>query len=191
MIFENFRNSIVADNISGHACAASVSTGLIGEGVEITTPFGTKNLVYADYTASGRALRQVEDFVAEHVLPYYANSHTESSYCGAYTTRLRENARNIIAAETNAGPDCSVIFSGSGATSAVNRLVALCGVADFQDRRPLSPMTRLAGMFGAGNGGGRRPVVFIGPYEHHSNILPWRESGAEVIEIDEAAEGGA
>jgi selenocysteine lyase/cysteine desulfurase len=32
-------------------------------------------------------------------------------------------------------------------------------------------------------------VVFIGPYEHHSNILPWRESGAEVIEIDESPDG--
>jgi selenocysteine lyase/cysteine desulfurase len=34
------------------------------------------------------------------------------------------------------------------------------------------------------------PVVFIGPYEHHSNILPWRESKATVIEIPEAAHGG-
>jgi selenocysteine lyase/cysteine desulfurase len=86
-------------------------------------------------------------------------------------TRLRQEAREIIARETNAGDDCSVIFSGSGATSAVNRLVALCGIVDAVKN-------------------GAQPVVFIGPYEHHSNILPWRESGAEIIEIDEAPSGG-
>jgi len=36
---------------------------------------------------------------------------------------------------------------------------------------------------------GQRPVVFVGPYEHHSNELPWRESIADVIVIDEDADG--
>ena len=34
-----------------------------------------------------------------------------------------------------------------------------------------------------------RPVVFIGPFEHHSNELPWRESIAEVVTISEDADG--
>ena len=29
----------------------------------------------------------------------------------------------------------------------------------------------------------------VGPYEHHSNILPWRESRADVVYIKEDAEG--
>jgi len=166
-----FQKSIDTDDI-----VAQLRTGLIGEGMIIDTPFGQKPLTYADYTASGRALRQVEDFIAEHVLPFYANSHTEASFCGAYTTRLRENARVIIADYLNAGPDCSVIFSGSGATAAVNRLASLCGIAKFarQAKATQSPL----------------PTVFIGPYEHHSNILPWRESGAEVVEIPETTTGG-
>ena len=167
MVLEHFRECIRGANI-----VEDLQAGLIGEGTKISTPFGQKTLVYADYTASGRALRQVENFILERVLPYYANSHTESSYCGAFMTGLREEARNVIATETNAGPECSVIFTGSGATSAVNRLVALCAVADMQS----------AEREGA--------TVFIGPYEHHSNILPWRESGVEVIEIDEAPGGG-
>lgn len=166
MSFDDFRKNLATDNVVDH-----VRAGLIGEGTLIPTPFGSKKLIYADYTASGRALQQVEDFINNEVLPYYANSHTESSFCGAHMTRLRREARAIIAEETNAGEDCSVIFSGSGATSAVNRLVALCGIADAVKQ-------------------GEQPVVFIGPYEHHSNILPWRESGAEIIEIDEAALGG-
>ncbi len=165
MPLDAFRQSLNTDNI-----AADLRAGLIGEEMRFETPFGTRLLIYADYTASGRALRQVEDFVRERVLPYYANSHTESSFCGAYISHLRAAARQVIAAITNAGPDCSVIFTGPGATSAINRLVALCGVAQSAATVP--------------------PAVFIGPYEHHSNILPWRESGAEIIEIDEAPGGG-
>ena len=166
MSIQEFQASLTKANI-----VDEIRDGLIGNNISIPTPFGMKPMIYADYTASGRALRQIEDFVAEKILPYYANSHTESSFCGAYMTKMRNEARRVIASETNAGDDCSVIFSGSGATSAINRLVALCGVADAGKE-------------------GNRPVVFVGPYEHHSNLLPWRESGAEVIEIDEAENGG-
>jgi selenocysteine lyase/cysteine desulfurase len=34
-----------------------------------------------------------------------------------------------------------------------------------------------------------RPVVFVGPYEHHSNEVSWRECFAEVVEIELTAEG--
>ncbi|MEX0318700.1 MAG: aminotransferase class V-fold PLP-dependent enzyme [Ruegeria sp.] len=141
--------------------------GLIGENILIPGLHGDVPLVYADYVASGRALRQVEDYVAQHVLPFYANSHTEASFCGSYITRLRREARAEIARMVGATEDDAVIFTGSGATAGLNRLVSLFGVAEAD-----------------------RPVVLIGPYEHHSNILPWRESKAEVIEIPEAPEGG-
>ena len=32
-------------------------------------------------------------------------------------------------------------------------------------------------------------IVFVGPFEHHSNLLPWREAGATVILIKENAQG--
>ena len=32
-------------------------------------------------------------------------------------------------------------------------------------------------------------MVFTGPFEHHSNELPWRESIAEVVRIPEDADG--
>ncbi len=157
-------------SLSSGNCLEKLRDGLIGEGLRFDSPFGSQTLTYADYTASGRALTQVEDFISEHVLPFYANSHTSSSFCGAYISKLREQARLLIAKHTNATQDCSVIFSGSGATSAINRLVSLCGIQ------------QLSGI--------QRPVVFIGPYEHHSNILPWRESGAKVVEIAESEKGG-
>lgn len=172
MIFDQFCETLNKENIIEY-----LRNGLIGEGMNFQTPFGCKKLIYADYTASGRSLLQVENFITEHVLPYYANSHTQASYCGGYITQLREEARSIISDAANAGDDCSVIFSGSGATSGVNRFVAICGIAE---------LCRVA----AQDKSARLPVVFVGPYEHHSNILPWRESGAEVIEIEEADDGG-
>ncbi|WP_421703186.1 aminotransferase class V-fold PLP-dependent enzyme [Aliiroseovarius sp.] len=144
-----------------------LSAGLIGEGRLIPGPEGDVPLIYADNVASGRALTQVEDFIRDEVLPFYANTHTDASFCGAHTTALREAARAEIARITKAGDAHEVIFTGSGATAGLNRLVHLLGVNRAE-----------------------RPVVFIGPYEHHSNILPWRESRAEVVEIPEAPEGG-
>ncbi|WP_299895553.1 aminotransferase class V-fold PLP-dependent enzyme [uncultured Ruegeria sp.] len=146
---------------------SNLRDGLIGENVLIPGLHGDVPLVYADYVASGRALRQVEDFVAQDVLPFYANSHTEASYCGSYMTRLRREARAEIARIVGAREEDAVIFTGSGATAGLNRLVSLLGVAEAD-----------------------QPIVLIGPYEHHSNILPWRESKARVIEIPEAEGGG-
>ena len=145
--------------------------GLIGHDAVIDGPFGPKRMVYADYVASGRALRQIEQFVMDEFLPIYANSHTEASHVGGTMTRLRREAREIVRRSCGASDDHAVIFSGAGATQGINQLVHLFGLRTLMEV-------------------GERPVVLIGPYEHHSNILPWRESGAEVIEIPECAAPG-
>jgi len=151
--------------LAGPGLVQRLRAGLIGEDARIETPFGTRPLVYADYTASGRALWQVERFMLEHVLPFYANSHTEGSFCGSHISRLRAAARAAVARACDADAGHAVIFCGAGATAGLNRLVRLLDA-----------------------GPGAR--VILGPWEHHSNILPWRESGAEVIVLDEDAAGG-
>ncbi len=164
--FDRFKASLEHQNL-----IENLRNGVIGEGIQVPGPYGSNPLIYADYVASGRALRQVEDFMVEEILPIYANSHTEASFCGQMMTRLRRQARQIILKSCGGNDQYDVIFTGSGATAGINRLVGLLGVDAAEQR-------------------GQKPLVLIGPYEHHSNILPWRESGAEVIEIPEAEMGG-
>jgi len=125
----------------------------------------------------------IEDFIRAQVLPLYANTHTETSGTGLQTTRFREEAREVIRRAVGASHDeHAVIFAGSGSTGAVDRLVGLLGI-----RIPRG----LSETYGLENRipDDERPVVFVGPYEHHSNELPWRESIADVIEIKEDADG--
>jgi selenocysteine lyase/cysteine desulfurase len=137
---------------------------VVGDDAVVDGPFGPRRMVYADATASGRALAFIEDLIREQVLPTYANTHTEASATGRRTTELREQARRIVHRAVNGGADDAVVFCGSGATGAIDKLIRALAL----DRGP-------------------RPVVFIGPYEHHSNELPWRESPADVVPI--AADG--
>jgi selenocysteine lyase/cysteine desulfurase len=79
------------------ALVAHVRRSVIGEAEAVQTPFGPRRVVYADYTASGRALSFVEDHLREVVLPLYANTHTQTSGTGRQTTRFREDARRSSA----------------------------------------------------------------------------------------------
>ncbi len=168
---------------SSRALLALIRASVIGGDEAIETPFGPRRITYADYTASGRALSFLERFIQHEVLPLYANTHTETSGTGRQTTRFREEARRIIKGAAGAGPEDALIFTGSGATGAVHTLIEvlnLCLPSDLSSRYNLLdtiPETD-------------RPVVFIGPYEHHSNELPWRESIADVVVIHEDMHGG-
>jgi selenocysteine lyase/cysteine desulfurase len=159
-----------------------IRESVIGDDQVMVGPFGPRRVTYADYTASGRAVGFLEDFVRTQVLPRYANTHTESSGTGLQTTRLREDARAIIHEAVGGDPDVAVIFAGSGSTGAIAKLVGILGLripSVLDDRHDLSGHIPAE----------QRPVVFIGPFEHHSNELPWRESIADVVVCPQDSDG--
>lgn len=147
-----------------------VRQALIGDNEFIDTPFGARKITYADYTASGRSLSFIEQFITQKVMPFYANTHTEATVTGRQTSAYREEARQLIANACHATTDDVVLFCGAGATGAVDKLIRILTLAHNLNESDT--------------------VIFIGPYEHHSNELPWRESGAKVVRIKEAQNGG-
>ncbi|MCP4289163.1 MAG: aminotransferase class V-fold PLP-dependent enzyme [Gammaproteobacteria bacterium] len=167
---------------------------IIGIDTLIQTPYGERVMLYADYTASGRSLRFVENYLLS-LQKLYANSHTEDDLSGRLTTDLLHQAESIIKQAVNAGPEGRIIACGSGATGAIDRMQQLVGV-----KLPAASHALLDGLLQGFLGGEKKqaldsyieshqPVVFVGPYEHHSNEISWRESMASVVEVRMDADG--
>jgi selenocysteine lyase/cysteine desulfurase len=146
---------------------------IIGTYEIFTGPYGERPLVYCDWTASGKCVSKVENYIAENVIPLYGNTHTTTSITGHQTTCFRHEARQIVAEACNAkvtgrAAEDVVIFTGNGTTAAINKLVLSLGLN--------TPLPK-------GYDDSHRPIVFTSCYEHHSNLLSWRESVAEVITV--------
>ncbi|KAL5727836.1 hypothetical protein ACHQM5_000982 [Ranunculus cassubicifolius] len=147
---------------------------IIGNNLKFKTPFGVRHLTYADHTASGRSLHHIESFILENVLPFYGNTHTDDSFVGHRTSKMVHESSKYIKKCMGGGPEDAILFCGSGTTAAIKRLQEVMGIAIpsiIRSRviKDLKPEERW--------------VVFVGPYEHHSNLLSWRNSLAEVVEI--------
>jgi selenocysteine lyase/cysteine desulfurase len=167
---------------------------VVGADAAVSTPFGERLMVYADYTASGRCLGLVEKYI-QNLQRIYANTHTEDDISGRSMTQLLEQAEHAIKGSVNAGTCGRIICVGTGATGAIDKLQQIVGVA-------LPPATRqsLTAMLEDSLGTEayakfkdylqhHQPVVFVGPYEHHSNEISWRESLATVVEVRLDSEG--
>ena len=177
-----FRDEVEASDPEKRRLLESIRASIVGADEALETPFGLRRITYADYTASGRSLTFIEDFIRREVMPFYGNTHTEASGTGRQTTRFREDARAIIRRSVGATDEDAVIFCGSGATGAIAKLIDMLNISlpsDLDHAYELSKRVPAR----------ERPVVFIGPYEHHSNDLPWRHSLADVVVIDDDEDG--
>jgi len=174
---------------------AELRSEIIGVDSRIETPFGERLMVYCDYTASGRSLHFVERYL-QSLLQTYANTHTEDDVTGRSTSFLLHEAERAIKRAVNAGEHGRIVACGTGATGAIDKLQQLLGVAvppatrDFIDRslEQFLGKERAAEFVRFRNS--RQPVVFVGPYEHHSNEISWRLGFAMVVPVDLAPDGG-
>ncbi len=168
---------------------------IIGIDSTFTTPFGERMMVYCDYTASGRCLGFVEKYL-QSLQRVYANTHTEDDITGRSMTRLLEQAEDAIKKSVNAEPDGRIIAHGTGATGAIDKFQQILGISLAPASREALKHT-LEAFMGAEKAEELRqfqqlnqPVVFVGPYEHHSNEISWRQGLATVIEVNLDADGG-
>lgn len=106
----------------------TIRDSVIGADHVVPGPFGPRRVTYADYTASGRSLSFIENYLRDVVLPLYANTHTESSGTGLQTTHFREESRDIIRRCVNATDEHAVLFVGSGCTGAIDRMIRVLGI---------------------------------------------------------------
>ena len=153
-----------SDDESHIALVNYVRSQMIGEHECFSTPYGSRKMIYCDFTASGKPLQFIEDYIQKQVLPFYGNTHTTTSITGRQSTFFRHEARELIKHAVHGNENDVLLFTGTGATSAIHKLISSLGL-DHLQKGDL--------------------VVFVGPYEHHSNLLPWRELGAKVINIPE------
>jgi len=165
---------------------------LIGKDCKFETPYGERILTYADFTASGRALNFIEKYLLE-IQKCYANTHTEDDMTGEVMTKILHKSEYIIKKHLNAEENCFVIPSGTGATGAIECLAKIIGVyispateivIDNIMKKYIKNDKGIKDIISESEDSLRQvPVVFIGPYEHHSNILIWEEGIAEIVEI--------
>jgi Aminotransferase class-V len=136
----------------------------------------TVPIIYCDQTASNRPLRSIEQYIERNCLPYYGNTHTNTSITGSQSTAYVGEARQIVAEVTNAKitgkASCDIVlFTGHGTTSVIELFIDCINIKEICRNCVINQQPR--------------PVVFIGPYEHHSNLIPWRETGCEIVMIPE------
>ena len=149
---------------------------IVGVDQTFNSPYGVKNIIYADWTASGRLYGPIEDKLLNEIGPFVANTHTETSFTGSTMTMAYHKARKIIKQHVNASEDDILITVGTGMTGAVNKFQRILGLKVSENLKEHTNVPEAL-----------RPVVFVSHMEHHSNQTSWLETIAkvEVIPCDE------
>lgn len=141
--------------------------------MQFPSPYGAKKIIYADWIASGRLYRPIEQKITEMYGPYVANTHTETSLTGTIMTKAYHKAQSIIKAHVNAGPEDVIITAGFGMTAVINKFQRILGLSIPEQLKRYTSVPAE-----------EKPVVFITHLEHHSNHTSWLETICKVIVIE-------
>lgn len=177
---------------------------IIGIEAGFQSPYGYQKMVYADWTASGRAYAPIEQRLQQEIMPFLANTHTETTASGTAMTKAYELAKHIIKQHVHAGADDVLLFAGSGMTGAVNKLQRLLGLriperimdyvkpgvlpsADELKNSQVSIHSLFSNYLDIDPQ--LRPIIFVSHMEHHSNQTSWLETIADVEIIPNDEQG--
>jgi selenocysteine lyase/cysteine desulfurase len=144
---------------------------IIGDDLMIETPFGKKKMMYADWIASGRLYRPIEEKITNQIGPFVANTHTGTTETASLMTKAYHKAHETIKKHVGANQDDVIITAGFGMTSVINKLQRILGLRSCS----VIPLTKEC------IANENRPVVFITHMEHHSNHTSWIETIADVV----------
>ncbi len=170
----------------------NISSNIIGNDISFESPYGTQQVLYADWVASARMYKPIEDKVSQYVLPFVANTHTESNVTGTAMTRAYNESKKIIKRHVNASSSDNLIFCGSGMTAAIAKLQRILGLKvperfhsylegendekSFRKIKKRSKVLNQKYRFKEN----MKPIVFVTHMEHHSNHTSWLETIADV-----------
>ncbi|MFY4806911.1 aminotransferase class V-fold PLP-dependent enzyme [Aliarcobacter butzleri] len=135
---------------------------------------GKNKKEYFDYTASGLGFRQIENRIHD-VLETYANTHSKEASNADKTTNYYERARINLAHNLELSDDFAILPSGCGSTAAIKHFQELLGLY-------IPPATKKRFNFEIDEK--NAPLVIVGPYEHHSNEVSFREALCETQRVN-------
>ncbi len=151
---------------------------VIGRNHIFESPYGPQKIIYADWVASGRLYKEIEDKLSNEFGPFVANTHTETSETGTVMTKSYHHAKDIIRKHVNANSNDVVITAGFGMTGVINKFQRMLGLKACPN---------------VGNGCNfvvkEKPVVFITHMEHHSNHTSWYETMTDVVVLPAKKDG--
>lgn len=148
-------------------------TNTIGHDLEYDTPYGRQKLIYADWIASGRLYKPIEDRLTNDIGPFIGNTHTETSETGTSMTKAYHEAHKRIKKHVNAGPEDVIITAGFGMTGVIvkfQRMMGLKMCGQLNDSKCFKEK--------------EKPVVFVTHMEHHSNQTSWFETMSDVVVLN-------
>lgn len=161
---------------------------IIGNCETIITPYGTKKLIYADWIASGRLYKPIEDRISGVIGPLVGNTHSESTATGNAMTQAYQLAQKIIKKHVNADENDVLIFSGTGMTSAIAKLQRILGLKIPEQAKNYCRFANGEFYKCKKSNEKSRPVVFLTHIEHHSNHTSWLETIADVVVLQPDAD---
>lgn len=151
---------------------------IVGQDAQFEGPYGTKKILYADWTASGRLYRPIEEELLNHIYPYVGNTHTETNFTGSTMTKAYKKAKDIVKKHVGAYTSDVLISSGTGMTGMVNKLQRILGLRIHEKFSELFDLPKQ-----------EKPVVFVSHMEHHSNQTSWLECNVDLVIIQADEDG--